>query len=164
MVARYDRSQLLAHAVIRQAVLDLFSRTLSGTAIELEPYERHLAMRFLTATGDDDWAHTRAHWCSIADVDPDDLRMHIVDALEGHRDIEFPDDDKTYRLNGHDIARALWEQEKARHVAYLDRARQVVDARREQQRNRRHVERMRQACDEAGRIIDEANNRLRFGT
>lgn len=160
MVARYDRSQLLAHAVIRQAVLDLFSRTLSGTASEDERHERHLAMRFLTASGDDDWAHARTHLCIIADVDPDDLRMHIVNALEGKRDIEFPGDDRAYRLNGHDIARALWEQEKARHVAYLDHARQVVDAR----RDRRHEERMRQAWDEAGGIIVEANHHLRYAT
>jgi len=146
--------------VIRQAVLDLFSKSVSGASNEDEAFERHLAMRFLTATGDDDWAQSRAEWCSLADVDPDDLRAHIVDVLEGHRDIEFPEGDQTYRLNGHDIARAMWAAEKARRVAFISDAREKVDARNTARRERR----MREAWDEAQRIIDEANHRLRFGT
>lgn len=167
MSARFDRSELLAHAVIRQAVLDLFSKSLSGASNEDEAFERHLALRFLTASGDDDWARSREHWCQIADIDADELRIHILDVLEGHRGIEFPSDDRAYRLNGHDIARALWAQEKARQVAYLDNARKVLDARRkhtEAERGRRHEERLREAWDEAGRIIDAANQRLLFGT
>lgn len=110
MAARYDRTQLLAHAVIRQAVLDLFSGTLSGASNEDEAFERHLAMRFLTASGADEWARAREHWCIMADVDPDMLRDQIVRVLDGEREIDI--EDRTYRLNGHDIARqALGERE-----------------------------------------------------
>lgn len=165
MAPKYDRTQLLGHAVIRQAVLDLFSGMVSGA--EDEVCERRRAMRFLTATGDDDWAHARAHWCSMADVDPGILRDEIVRVLDGERDIEL--EDQTYRLNGHDIARRLWSEEKGRHLAYLDRARQVVDARRTArqvqetaERERRREERMRQAWDEANRLIEQGNRRLRY--
>ena len=130
MAARYDRSQLLAHAVIRQCVIDLFARTLPGVSREDQDMERHLAMRFLTATGNDDWARSRRHWCLIADVDPDELRGHIIDILEGNRDITL--EENTYRLNGHDIAQALWAKEKARHIAFLDDAREKIAARKAQ--------------------------------
>lgn len=159
MTARYDRTELLAAAVIRQSVLDLFSRSLSGAASEDEGAERHRALQFLTASHGD-WAKARNEWCGMADVDSDDLRAHIIDVLEGKRDIEFPEGDQTYRLNGHDIARQVWEQEKARHIAYVDNARQVVEAR----RVARKEERMRQAWKDAGRIIDDANHRLRYAT
>jgi hypothetical protein len=162
----------LALAVIRQAVSDCFSKSLAGATSEDEGITRHIALRFLTAVGDDDWAMARREWCFLADVDPDELRSHIVDVLEGRRDIELPDDDAMlYRLNGHEIARAQWANEKARHVAFLDDARQKIEARRatrheqaETERDRRKEQRMRDAWDEAGRIIDEANHRLLYGT
>ena len=162
----------LALAVIRQAVNDCFSKSLLGATNEDEGITRHIAMRFLTAIGNDAWAQSRRDWCFLADVDPDRLRAHIVDVLEGRRDIEQPEDDAMlYRLNGHDIARQLWANEKARHVAFLDDARQKIEARRaarheqaETERERRKEQRMREAWDEAGRIIDEANHRILFGT
>jgi len=157
MAARYDRTQLLAHAVIRQAVLDLFSGTLSGASNEDEAFERHLALRFLTASGADEWARAREHWCIMADVDPDMLRDQIVRVLDGEREIDI--EDRTYRLNGHDIARRLWANEKARHVAYIEQAQRASRKRREARREAK----MRDAWDDAGRIIDEANHRLRFG-
>lgn len=158
MAARYDRTQLLAHAVIRQAVLDLFSTALSGASNEDEAFERHLALRFLTATGNDDWVMARRAWCGVADVDPDMLRDQIVRVLEGEREIDI--EDRTYRLNGHDIARRLWADEKARHVAYIEQARKVAEKRRDARREAR----MREAFAQAQRTIDEANHRLRFGT
>lgn len=158
MAARYDRTQLLAHAVIRQAVLDLFSGTLSGASNEDEAFERHLALRFLTATGSDDWAQARAAWCNLADVDPDILRDHIVRVLEGHRDIDI--EDRTYRLNGHHIARKLWADEKARHLAYIEQARKVSESRRAERREAR----IQEAFAQAQRTIDAANHRLRYGT
>lgn len=158
MAARYDRTQLLAHAVIRQAVLDLFSGTLSGASNEDEAFERHLALRFLTATGNDDWARAREHWCIMADVDPDILRDQIVRVLEGEREIDI--EDRTYRLNGHDIARRLWANEKAKHVAFIEEAQKASQKRREARREAL----MRAKWAEADRIIDEANHRLRFGT
>lgn len=162
----------LAQAVIRSAVLDLFSKSLAGATSEDEGITRHIAMRFLTAVGDDEWAMARRVWCFFADVDPDQLRTHIVAVLEGRRDIELPENDAMlYRLNGHEIARALWANEKARRVAFLNDARRQVEARRaarreqaETERDCRHEEPMRRAWDEAGRIIDEANHRIRFGT
>lgn len=158
MAARYDRTQLLAHAVIRQAVLDLFSGTLSGASNEDEAFERHLAMRFLTASGADEWARAREHWCIMADVDPDMLRDQIVRVLDGEREIDI--EDRTYRLNGHDIARRLWADEKAKHVAYIEQAQKASRKRSEARREQR----MREAWAEASRIIDKANHRLRFGT
>jgi len=106
----------LAQAVIRSAVLDLFSKSLAGATDADASIERHHAMRFLTATGNDDWAMARHVWCFFADVDPDRLRSHIVDVLEGRRDIEAPDETIPYRLNGHGIARQLWADEKVRQV------------------------------------------------
>lgn len=118
----------LAQAVIRSAVMDLFSRTLAGATGADMGIERHFAMRFLTATGNDAWAQSRRDWCLLADVDPDQLRGHIVDVLEGRRDIEPPEGDAIYyRLNGHDIARQMWADEKARYAAYLDDARRRRD-------------------------------------
>ncbi|MBO6603632.1 MAG: hypothetical protein JJ938_04350 [Roseicyclus sp.] len=169
-----DRSEFLAHAVIRQCVTDLFVRTLSGVPSEERDIQRHLAMRFLTATGNDDWAMARRAWCGVADVDPDELRAHVIDILEGNRDLKL--EENTYRLNGHNEAREMWAEEKARHIAFLDDARRQVEERRaarnveeEADRARRRKEtdakrsaRMRDAWDEATRIIDETNHRLRY--
>ncbi|MCB1470055.1 MAG: hypothetical protein KDK08_23585 [Rhizobiaceae bacterium] len=84
----------------------------------------------------------RRVWCFFADVDPDRLRAHIVDVLEGRRDIEQPEDDAMpYRLNGHGIARQLWADEKARQAAYLDDARQKIEARRAAHRENQPPER-----------------------
>lgn len=92
-------------------------KRLSGASNEDEAFERHLALRFLTASGADEWGRAREHWCIMADVDPDMLRDQIVRVLDGEREIDI--EDRTYRLNGHDIARRLWANEKARHVAYI---------------------------------------------
>ncbi len=119
----------LAQAVIRSAVLDLFSKSLAGATDADASIERHHAMRFLTATGNDDWAMARRVWCFFADVDPDRLRSRIVDVLEGRRDIEAPDETIPYRLNGHGIARQLWAGEKVRQAAHIDDARRQVEER-----------------------------------
>lgn len=104
-------SEHLALAVIRQAVSDVFSKSLAGAADDAQGIERLRALRFLTAEHGV-WADDRRFWCHLADVDPEALRRNIVDVLEGHRDIKLPNEQIAYRLNGHDLARALWAREK----------------------------------------------------
>jgi len=166
MAARYDRTSMLAHSVIRQTILDVFSKTLSGAHDNEAELERRYALRFLTdATGE--WADSRNMWCQMADIDADDLRDRLIDILDGKRDIEQPEDDKTFRLSGHDIARQVWSSFKRERAldARCERFNQGVQKTREQvQKEKELAARRRAAWAEAGQMIRDANERLLFGT
>lgn len=157
----------LAQAVLRQAIIDLFSKSLSGANDNQADLERRYALRLLTdRTGE--WAESRDAWCLMADVDPDKLRERIIEVLDGEREIEFSDTEKkNYRLNGLGIARDLWAQHKQDAEQRYRKMRFEVGVREHRRRVELEKERAQQRRDawaEAGRKIAEANERALFGT
>lgn len=95
----------LIHAIVQQAVLDLFAITPAG-ASERGIAERQEALAFLTAT-QGAWAQRRAELCAIIDLDPDLVRAEIVAILEGA-------EPRIKVGRGIDRARALWAEQNTR--------------------------------------------------
>lgn len=95
----------LIHAIVQQAVLDLFAITPSGAA-EKGTAERRDALAFLTAT-QGTWAQRRAELCALIDFDPDLVRTEIVAILDGA-------EPRIKVGRGIDRARALWAEQNTR--------------------------------------------------
>lgn len=95
----------LVHAIVQQAVLDLFAITPSGAA-EQGAAERRDALAFLTAS-QGAWAQRRAELCALIDLNPDDVRAEIVAVLEGA-------EPRIKVGRGIDRARALWAEQNTR--------------------------------------------------
>lgn len=95
----------LIHAVIQQAVLDLFAISPAG-ASERGVAERREALAFLTAS-QGAWARQRDEFCTIIDLDPDLVRAEIVAILEGA-------EPRIKIGRGLDRARALWAEQNTR--------------------------------------------------
>lgn len=127
--------QLLARAVLAQAVIDLFSVSIACSTPDEAITARRDALAFLTDP-DGAWEASRRTHCMVADEDPDVVRRRVVAVLNGS-DLS---DDHGYRLKGVEIARDLWEQEKARRAAYFADACEKVRQRRE----RRWAEQLRE--------------------
>jgi len=126
--------QLLARAVLAQAVIDLLSVSIACSTHDEAITARRDALAFLADSGGP-WAETRRAHCLLADQDPDRVRSRIVAILNG-ADLS---DDHGYRLKGIEIARELWAQERDRQKTYFDNAREKVRVRRE----RRWAEQLR---------------------
>lgn len=128
------------NAVILRAVTDLFSSSMDRTS-------RLEAVAFLTAS-QGAWAESREHLCWLVDLDPDLLRVRILEILDGRRDLEG-----SYRRGGGNISadhgRRFMAEEKAReqsaHASAKERAAQ-------DQKRRRHE---KTALDEERRVFEE---------
>ncbi|MDB2408072.1 hypothetical protein N9W17_06125 [Jannaschia sp.] len=119
--------QLLARAVLAQAVIDLFSASIACSTPDEALTARRDALAFLTDP-DSVWAESRRTNCMIADQDPDVIRARTIAILNGGR---LNDNAHGYRLAGVEIARELWRQEQERKRVYFANAREKVKRRRE---------------------------------
>lgn len=68
-----SNAELLARAVIKQALSDSGVGAESGKLLSVSESERGSAISFLTTAGGS-WAQAREFWSSLADLDPDRLR------------------------------------------------------------------------------------------
>ncbi|WP_159458620.1 hypothetical protein [Roseisalinus antarcticus] len=119
--------QLLARAVLAQAVIDLFSVSIACSTPDEAVTARRDALAFLT-DADSVWAESRRTQCLLADHDPDVIRSRVVAILNGGR---LNDDAHGYRLAGVEMARELWTKERERQRTYYAKAREKVKVRRE---------------------------------
>lgn len=93
----------LVFATLNRAILDLFAEG-TGSSDAARRATRLEALRFLTATHGD-WAKSRATFCEMVGIDPDEMRRRCVRALEGDTTAL-----EHYPLTHIDEARALWAE------------------------------------------------------
>ena len=72
--------ELLARAVIKQALADSGVGAESGKLLSVSENDRGAAISFLTTAGGS-WAEAREFWSSLADLDPDRLRTGAMRLL-----------------------------------------------------------------------------------
>ena len=72
--------ELLARAVIKQALSDSGVGVESGKRLSVSENDRGAAISFLT-TGGSSWGEAREFWSSLADLDPDRLRTEAMRLL-----------------------------------------------------------------------------------
>lgn len=107
----YEETQLY-HAVMKQAIVDLFAGSPSSSNPKEGDLIRREALLFLTAPSGP-WADMRSEIGLVIDRDAKEVRETIIAILDGG-DMPYLGE---VRATGLDKARALWAEQKAREAA-----------------------------------------------
>lgn len=119
--SRTPPEELLIFAVLSRAILDLFGPTTLASNQAEGKKSRYEAMRFLTDHSGA-WAKRRTELCDAIGFNSDDVRARVVRVLEG--DTKALDHyEGRDSLNHVEVARELWEREKAARARPPDRRR-----------------------------------------
>ena len=117
--SRTPPEELLIFAVLSRAILDLFGPTTLASNQAEGKKSRYEAIRFLTDHSGA-WARRRIELCDAIGFNGDDVRARVVRVLEG--DTKALDHyEGRGSLNHVEVARELWEREKAARARPPDR-------------------------------------------